>query len=68
MILVIAGYSIWAVYELVPLYKQKFWRDFWLDIVMGLLSLSLFLLLCFNVKLPSPEKPIREIIISIFGK
>jgi uncharacterized membrane protein HdeD (DUF308 family) len=66
--LVIAGYSIWAVYELIPLFKQKIWRDFWLDIVMGLLSLSLFLLLCFNVKLPSPEKPIREIVISIFGK
>jgi hypothetical protein len=66
--LVIAGYSIWAVYELIPLYKQKFWHDFWVDIFLGILSLSVALLLCFDVKLPSPEKPVREFITSIFGR
>jgi uncharacterized membrane protein HdeD (DUF308 family) len=67
-ILLILGYALLGVYELVPLYKQKYWRDFWVVALLGLLSVILFLLLCFNVKLQSPEQPIKEFITSIFGK
>jgi hypothetical protein len=61
-------YSIWAVYELVPLYKQKYWRELWTNIVAGSFTFTLVVLICIDVKIPSPEEPIREFITSIFGK
>jgi hypothetical protein len=67
-ILVIIGYSFLAIYEFIPLYKQKFWNDFWVNAILAVLSLTFAMLLSFNLELPSPEKPIREFITSIFGK
>jgi hypothetical protein len=67
-LLVIAAYAIWSVYELLPLYKQKSWNDLWINVFFGVFSLTIALLLCFNVKIPSPEQPIREFIKSILGK
>jgi hypothetical protein len=67
-LLVIACYSILGVYDLVPLYKQKQWRDFWLNVIFTALSFAAALLLCLGGKIPSPEQPIRALITSIFGK
>lgn len=67
-ILVIVVFAVWAVYDLVPLYKQNFKVDFWVDIVLGGISFTVYMLLCFDTRLPSPEQPIREFITSIFGK
>jgi len=67
-ILVIIGYTFWAFYEFIPLYKQKLWHDFWTNAVLGIISFMIAILLSLNVDLPSPEKPIRELIISILGK
>jgi putative effector of murein hydrolase len=67
-ILVILIYLSLAVYELLPLYKQKFQRDFWASAVMLLFSFIVTFLLCFNIKMPSPETPIKEFITSILGK
>lgn len=66
--LAMIGYSFLAIYDLIPLYKQKLWRDFWVSAVLGTFSFTIAILLCLNVKIPSPEKPIREFITSIFGK
>lgn len=68
LVLVIIGYSFLAIYEFIPLYKQKFWNDFWINAVLGLFSFTIAILLCLNVEIPSPETPIRELITSIFGK
>ena len=67
-ILVIIGYIFLAIYEFIPLYKQNLWHDFWVNAVLGTLSFTIVVLLCLNIEIPSPEKPIRELIISIFGK
>jgi hypothetical protein len=66
--LVVMGYSILAFFEFRPLLKQKLWRDFWMDAILGVLSFTIAILLCLDVKIPSPEKPIRELITSVFGK
>lgn len=66
--LAILGYCVLAVYDLRPLYKQKLWRDFWVSAVLGALSFTIAVLLCLNVKIPSPAQPIREFITSLFGK
>ncbi len=67
-VLAIAAYSLLGAYELIPLYKQKLWRDFWVNAALGSLAFAITLLLCFDVKIPSPEQPIREFITSLFGK
>ncbi|MDF2686929.1 MAG: rane protein [Clostridia bacterium] len=67
-ILVIIAYAVWAVYDLVPLYKQKFMKDLWVNIILGTLSFTVGILLCFDIKIPSPEQPIREFITSLFEK
>jgi uncharacterized membrane protein len=67
-VLVIIGYSFLAIYEFIPLYKQKFWNDFWVNAILAIFSLTFAMLLSFSVDIPSPEKPIREFITSIFGK
>ncbi|WP_010248644.1 hypothetical protein [Acetivibrio cellulolyticus] len=68
LILVIMMYSLLAIFEFRLLYKQKRWNDFWTNTVLGIFSLTAAILLCLNVKIPSPAKPIQNIITSIFGK
>jgi hypothetical protein len=67
-VLAIIGYTILIIYEFIPLYKQKLSRDFWADTVIGILSFTIAILLCMDVRIPSPEKPIREFIFMIYGK
>lgn len=67
-IVVIIAYTLLAIYEFIPLYKQKLWRDFGVNAALGIFSFAVALLLSFDVKIPSPEQPIRELITSIFGK
>lgn len=67
-ILVIIGYSLLAIYEFIPLYKQKLWRDFGVNTAIGIFSFTIALLLSLDVRIPSPAQPIAELIISIFGK
>jgi hypothetical protein len=68
IILVIIVYVLLAGYEFIPLYRQKLWSDFWANAVIGVFSFTIAILLSLDVKVPSPVKPIREFIISIFGK
>lgn len=68
ILLVVVGYAFLAVYEFLPLYKQKLWHDFWVNVVLGIFSCTIAVLLSLGITIPSPEKPIREFIISIFGK
>ena len=68
LVLVIIGYLFLAIYEFIPLYKQKLWQEFWINAVLGIFSFTIAILLCLNVEIPSPETPIRELITSIFGK
>jgi uncharacterized membrane protein (DUF2068 family) len=67
-IAVIVVYALLAFYESVPLFKQKLWRDFWTHAIFWIISFAAAILLCFDVKLPSPAKPIRDLVVSIFGK
>lgn len=64
----VMGYAFLAVYEFIPLYKQKLWRDFWVNAGLGIFSFTIATLLCLDVKLPSPVKPIQNFITTIFGK
>lgn len=67
-VLVLFGYALLAVYEFVPLYKQKLWNDFSVNTALGIISFIIALLLSLDVKIPSPEAPIRYVITILFGK
>lgn len=66
--MVIIVYAVLAIYEFIPLYKEKKWADFVVNAVLWTSSLTIVLLLCFKVEIPSPQVPIRKFIESIFGK
>jgi hypothetical protein len=68
LILAIIAYTFLAFFEFKLLYKKKHWNDFWTNTVLGIFSLTVAILLCLDVKLPSPVKPIQNLIASIFGK
>ena len=68
LILVVTGYAILIIYDFVPLYKEEKWADFWVNTVLCAISFIAAILLSLDVKLPSPEAPIRQIITFIFGK
>ncbi|NLK86936.1 MAG: hypothetical protein GX279_05540 [Clostridiaceae bacterium] len=67
ILLVIFSYALLAVYEFVPLYKQKLWKDFWSNTVLWALSFTSAILLCFDIKIPSPSPFIKSVIDSIMG-
>ncbi|HEX3031842.1 MAG TPA: hypothetical protein VHS59_06315 [Bacillota bacterium] len=64
----LVGYTLLFIYELLPLYHQKLWKDFAVTLVLGLGSLTIAVLLCLGTKIPSPESPIREFILAMLGK
>ncbi|HOV28444.1 MAG TPA: hypothetical protein PK566_19080 [Pseudobacteroides sp.] len=68
VILVVLFYISLAVYEFVPLYKQKQWKDFWVNTVFWTVSFAMALLITLDVKVPSPAHPIRDAITSLFGE
>lgn len=68
IVLIIIFYAVLGIYEVLILYKQKFWRDMCANAVIGTFSLTVAILLCLGVKIPSPAMPIEKFIISIFGK
>ncbi|WP_071392848.1 hypothetical protein [Bacillus tuaregi] len=55
-------YFILVIYEFVPLYKQKLWRDLWVNSVIGLASFSFAVMLALRWKVPSPAKLIQRMI------
>lgn len=61
-------YSILVMYEFIPLYKEKLWRDFWVNSFLGLCSFLFAIALTFGLKVPSPSIPIQRIIEFIIGK
>lgn len=68
ILLVLVVYAFFAIYEFIPLYKEKLWHDFWINAVLGIISFIIAILLSFEVKIPSPAYPIQDFITSIFGK
>ena len=68
IILIVLCYISLAVYEFVPLYKQKKWKDFWVNMAFWTASFAMAILIKLDVKIPSPANPIRDIITSLFGE
>ncbi len=68
IIYIIIGYTFLVIFTFIPLYKKKLWSDFWVNTILGVLSLIMVVLISFNVNIPSPAKPLEYLITSILGK
>jgi hypothetical protein len=68
IIFVILVYPFLVFIQLVPLYKNKQWRDFWVNLSISALSFVVAALLSLNIKIPSPAEPIKNFITAFFGK
>ena len=49
-IIVILSYVVLGIYEFVPLYKEKRWKEFYVNLGLSLISFTLAFLISFNVK------------------
>lgn len=68
IIYIIIGYAFLVIFTFIPLYKKKLWSDFWVNTILGVLSLIMAVLISFNVNIPSPAKPLEHFITLILGK
>jgi len=66
--IVVVFYAVLFIYDFMPLCHEKKRKEIAVYSVLGLLSFATAVLLSFDVRIPSPEKPIRELITGIFGK
>jgi hypothetical protein len=60
-------YLFYIINDLIPVYKTERRNVFWVYLSLFVFSYVLFILIINEVKLPSPAKPLKEIVISIFG-
>lgn len=68
IVITLIGYVLLGVYEFIPLYKEKRMKEFRVNLFLGLVSFTVAVLLSFDVRLPSPLKPIQSIYFMILGK
>lgn len=68
IIIVIAAYILLIMYEFIPLYRQKLYKEFIVNAVLCLLSFTAAALISLDIKIPSPAKPIENAIFWIIGR
>lgn len=67
-VIIIIGYIIIGIIEIIPLIKQNKKKELVLYSVLFGSAFIISLLLSIGVKIPSPAKPIEKIVEAIVGK
>lgn len=67
-ILIILGYIVIGVIEIVPLYKKNKKKELAVYTIFFMTAFIISLLLSLGVKIPSPAKPIENVVKAITGK
>lgn len=68
IVLVILAYGFIIYFDLIPLYRKKYRRDFWVNTALTLFTFGIAVLISLDVNIPSPVYPIKSLISSIIGK
>jgi len=68
MVCILILFLLVGFLEIFYLYKQKQKKELALYSVMIIAALTISLLLSYGVKIPSPAKPIKQIITTIIGE
>lgn len=59
--------SLYILRDLIPLFREKQWKVFWIYTIILFLDFILVILTALDVSIPSPSFPLKKIILSIFG-
>ena len=59
--------GLFVIFDLIPIYKQKKWKVFWVYTILFAFSYVNHLLFTLGVKIPSPAVPIKKVVSFIFG-
>jgi hypothetical protein len=65
MIMFLSAAAYYILSDLVPIYKEKQWKLFWIYTILLSLDFLMVLLMVMNVSLPSPSLPVKKMISSI---
>lgn len=68
LVITIVGYALLGIYEFIPLYKERKWKEFKMNLVLGITSFIVAMLISLDVKIPSPVKPIEKLLSGLMGK
>jgi hypothetical protein len=60
-------YLIFIFVDLIPLFKKKNWKPFWIYTVILTFAFALTVAFSFNIKIPSPSYPIEVFIKYLVG-
>lgn len=64
-IVILIGYVLLGIYEFIPLYKEKRWKEFYVNLGLGVVSFTMAVLISLKVDIPSPVVPIERLIYTI---
>lgn len=67
ILLVILGYIVIGILEIVPLVKQKQSRELVCYSVLFTIAFTLSILLTLGIKIPSPVQPLQKLVESVIG-
>lgn len=67
LVITIVGYALLGIYEFIPLYKERKWKEFKVNLVLGIVSFIVATLLSLDVKIPSPVKLIEKLLPGFMG-
>ncbi len=59
--------TIFILLDLVPIFREKKWRECWLYISVIAFVYMLTLLIALGIKIPSPVIPIKKAVSAIWG-
>jgi hypothetical protein len=62
LIVIFSAYILIFLNDQIPLYKQGFKKDFYLSTVILTLSLIISVLITLRIKIPSPSKPLEQLV------
>lgn len=66
IIICTAFYIFLIIFELIPIYRNKEWKLFWIYSIILLITYIVSVAYSLDIKLPSPADPIKNLVTFIF--
>lgn len=60
-------YSVFIIFDLVPLFQQKKWAEFWVYLSIIIVAYVVHFLYVIGIDVPSPAVPLKRLVSYIFG-
>lgn len=60
-------FIFFIVFDLIPIYREKKWKVFWVYTILLAFSYVIHILFTIGVKIPSPAIPIKKLVSFVFG-